>query len=124
MFPAGPREPVSVDPPVAEVADEEVAAEAPEAARREGDAPRRVQRPLVGDAGQQPAAEIELIDIPAGRSVVAVDGRAPDEGYEQMPGDRPDAEGCVPLRDPAVDERAASSNPPPAAVVDVDPRVV
>ena len=51
-----------VDPAIAEVADQQVVAEAPEARRRQRDAPRRVQRPTAGEVANQAAVRIEHDD--------------------------------------------------------------
>src|SRR5207237_10641870 len=51
-----------VDAPVAEVADEQIAAEAAERVRRDGQATGRVQRPARRDAADEAAVAIELVD--------------------------------------------------------------
>ena len=53
---------VGVDRPVAEVADEQVAAEAPEVGRRQRKPPRRVQPAALGHAGEQRAVRVVLVD--------------------------------------------------------------
>ena len=113
-----------VDVPVAEVADEQIAAEAAERARCERDAPRRVQRAALCDACDEVPEAVELVDVPACRVVVAVDRRATDVGDEHVAVDRVDAERRVPGRDLRVDERAGHADAPPARVIDVHARVV
>src|SRR5205814_5280784 len=66
---------VGVDAPVAEVADQQLAAVVPESARRERESPRRVQRPPAADPCDELPAQVELVDVAARRSVVAVDRR-------------------------------------------------
>src|SRR5438105_10638550 len=95
---------VRVHATVAEVADEEIAAVTAEAARSEGESPRRIQRPHAVDACEELPAQVELVDVAAGRSIVAVDGRAPDEADEDAAAERADAVRRVPVRDPSVDE--------------------
>src|SRR5439155_27237497 len=51
-----------VDPAVAKVADEDLAAEPPKRERGAGDAPRGVERPAAGKAAQQMAVGIKHID--------------------------------------------------------------
>ena len=109
---------------VAEVADEQVAAECAEAGRGERHPPRRVQRSHPRDARDEPAAEVELVDEAAGRAVVAGRRRPPDVAHEHAPPDRPDAERRVPRGDRAVDERTGAVDPPPARVEHLDARVV
>src|ERR1700733_8982620 len=53
-----------VDPAVAEVADEDVAAESAEGIRGTRDAPRRIERPTTDEAPQQVAISIEHVDKP------------------------------------------------------------
>ena len=113
-----------VDPSVAEVGDEQVAAEAAERARRERDSPRLVQARRAADLRDELPVEVELVDVAAGRRVVPVHRRAPHVRHEDVPTDRVDAERRVPGRNAAVDERAATFHTAPAIVVDVDPSVV
>src|SRR5207344_2379503 len=70
--PAVPDPPVGVDPAAAEVRDEQIAAEAAEPARRERDAPGLVELVLLADVRDQPAVEVELVDVAPVRRVVAV----------------------------------------------------
>src|SRR2546426_7608762 len=86
-----------VDAAVAEVADEQVAAEEAEVARREGEPPRRVELALGRDPSEQVAGGIERIheSMPLARDIV-VSGRVLQRvGHVNGAADVPDAEGCV-----------------------------
>ena len=50
-----------MDPPVAEVADQQVAAERAEVGRRQGHAPRRVERAVAGQPVPEPAVVGEYV---------------------------------------------------------------
>ena len=65
---------VRIDLPVAEVADEQVAAEAAERVRGEGEPPRSVELPVLGDATQELPVEVVGVDDPESPLVRLVDG--------------------------------------------------
>ena len=108
---------------VAEVPDEQAAAERPNE-RGASTTPHGAFRAPSRDARDEPPVAVELVDVAAGRRVVAVDRRALDVGHEHLVAERADAERRVPLRDRRVDERARPRDPPPARVEHVDAVVV
>src|SRR5579863_8997698 len=63
---------VDIDAAVAEIADENVAAEMAEARRRHGETPRRVERTVLGKARQQIPVGVEDIDEAGTRAGDAV----------------------------------------------------
>ena len=122
--PAAAAARVDVDPPAAEVRHEQVAAESAETGRRKRDSPRLVELARATDACDEPAVEVELVHVAAGRRVVAVHRCAPGVRDEDPPPDRLDPEGRIPRRDRAVDERAAPDDAPPARAEDEHAGVV
>src|SRR5207253_542719 len=56
---------ICVDPPVAEVAYEQIATEGAEVRRRERQSPRRIEGALGGDARHEVPAGVEHVDEPA-----------------------------------------------------------
>src|SRR5712692_2449100 len=115
---------VDIDAAAAEVPDEDTSGEPADSARRERQTPRLVQRTHAADTRDEPAVEIELVDIAAGRGVVPVHGRARRVRDEYAPAGGLDAERRVPGRYCAIDERAAAKDPSPPGVIDVDSSVV
>ena len=77
---------VGVDCAVAEIADQQVAGELAEILRRDRQSPRRVERPVGGDTGDQFAAERELVDVTVARAghVVVLELVLLGVGHEQM----------------------------------------
>jgi hypothetical protein len=116
--------PVRVDLAAAEIRHEEIAAETAEPARRKGDAPRLVELVGAADVRQQPAVEVELVDVAAARRVVAVHRCTERVRDEDPVPDRLDAERCEPLRLRAIHERAWPYDTAPARVEDDDAVVV
>src|SRR5207244_8960925 len=111
---------------VAEVADEEIAAEAAEARRSEREAPRRVQLPVGRHPAEQRAARVELVDEAetlAGDVVVAV-GVLLRIGHEDVAADVLDPERRVAGRNRRVDEGTRRVHVAEAPVEDVDLPVV
>src|SRR5439155_27240756 len=113
-----------VDPADAEVRDEQVAAVPAEAARREGEPPRLVELVRATDTGDEPAVEVELVDVATGGGVVAVHRCAPCIAHEDATAERGDPEGRVPGRNRWIDEHAAAEDAPPASVEDEHATVV
>src|SRR5579862_6106897 len=89
---------------VAEVADEDVAAEPAEGIRRTGDAPRRIERPAADQASQQMAVSIEHVDkaVALARYVVVLLRVLHRVRHEEIAIDIRYAEGRVACRDPGV----------------------
>src|SRR5437016_6059239 len=73
-----------VDMAIAEIADQEIAGEAPEALRRDRQPPGRIQHVMRGEALDEIAAEIELVDeaMAGAVHVVLALGIAEGEGDE------------------------------------------
>src|SRR5579872_4873673 len=96
-----------VDPPVAEVADQDRAAEPAEAERRAREAPRRVERPTRREPPDQLAAGGEHVDEaqPGPGDVVLLLLVLLGERHEQLTTDVFDAERREARRDVAIDER-------------------
>ena len=103
---AGPP-PESVDPAVAEVADQQVAAEATEGARCTSDAPGRIQLAAASDPGEQPAVAVEGIDEAEPRpvDVVLAFRVLLSEGDEDAASNSLNPEGGEPAQELTVDER-------------------
>src|SRR5882762_11664076 len=97
-----------VDPAVAEVADEDVAAESAEGIRRTRDAPRRIERPATDQAPQQMAVGIEHIDkaVTLACHVVVLFSVLLRVSDEEIAIDVRYAEGRVACRDPRILEIA------------------
>src|SRR5258708_14503130 len=93
-----------MDPPVAEVADEDVAAEAAEGIRRTRDAPGRIERSAADQASQQMAVGIEHIDesVALACDIVVLLRVLLRESDEEIAIDVRDAEGRVARRDPRI----------------------
>src|SRR3954469_24300959 len=104
---AVPHLPVGVDLPVAEVADQQIAAEATERRRRPGDPPRGVELPVPGDATEE--LPVEVVDVhdpePTAVRLVVRSTLLLRVGHEDPVVDRLDPERSVVLRELAVDER-------------------
>src|SRR5207247_1111385 len=107
-------------------ADEEIAAEAPEARRSHRQPPRGVQLPALSDAREQAAGRVELVDEAEAlaRDLVLGIRVLLRIRHEDAAADILDAERGVPARQLRVDERARSGDEPEAPVEDVDAGVV
>src|SRR5436190_11959816 len=116
--PAAGRSRIRVDRAGAEVGDEEVSAEAPEARGRKRDAPGLVELLALADVRDEPSVEVELVDVAAGRRIVAVHRRPPRVGDEDAVAGRLDPERRVPDGDCTVDEGATPEDRTPVRVVD------
>src|SRR2546429_1563104 len=96
---------VRVDRPVAEVADEQVAAEAAKVRRRHRKSPGSVQLPARGDAGDEGPVSLELVDeAEALSSHLVIASALLRVGDEQMAADVLDPEGAVAGGQSRVDE--------------------
>ena len=116
---------VGVDLPVAEVADEQVAAEAAERRRSPGEPPRGVELPVLGDAAEE--LPVEVVDVddaqPTAVRLVVRPGLLLAVGHEDPVADRLDPERAVVLREPRIDERAGRAHRVPAPVEHIDATV-
>ena len=82
------------------------------------------KHPTVPEPREQFPVAVELVDVAAGRRVVAVHRRAIDVRDEDMAADRLDAERRVPGGNRPVDEGSRQDDAVPLPVVDVDASVV
>src|SRR5438067_5748227 len=117
---------VSVDLPVAEVADEQVASEAAERRGCPGEAPRSVELPVLGDSAEELPVEVVGIDDaePPAVRLVSRPGLLLAVRDEDAIADGLDPERCEMLREPRVDESSGSVHMVPAAVEHVDAPLV
>ena len=107
------RPAVRADHAVAEVADQQVAAVAAERLRRTHEPPRLVQ-PRAREARDELPVRCELVDVAAGRRVVAVHGSAPRVRDEDVAADRATPNGAYHAGiDGSVNAPRASDPPPP-----------
>src|SRR5262249_52771481 len=117
---------VRVDLPVAEVADQQVAADAAEHRRRHRHAPRRIERALAGHAAEQVSAGVEHVDEaePRARYVEPLRLVLLRVGDEERATEVLDVERREALRDLLVDKGVGVAHQVEAAVEDVDAGVV
>src|SRR5262249_28873395 len=99
---------VDVYAPVAEVADQDLAAEAAKRKRRPGHAPGRVQRAAAGEAAQQVSVGVEDVDeaVPRARDVVVLSAVLFGVTHEQVTVDVRDAKRGVAWRQVGIEEAA------------------
>ena len=103
--PAAAGAPKRIHMSVTEVRHEKVATVPAERRRREREPPRLVEHAHPPDPRDEVAGQVELVDVTAGRIVVAVDGRAADVRDEQVAAEQLDVVGREPRRDRRVAER-------------------
>src|SRR5438105_8327613 len=112
------REVEGVDRAVAEVADEQVAAERPEACRGQRETPRRVQAPARGDPPEQRARGVVRIDeaMASAGHVIVRGGVLQRVRHIDRPPDALDAKWRVPGGKARVSERAGDVDGDESAV--------
>src|SRR5256712_9115772 len=115
-----------VDVPVAEVADEQVAAEGAEAGGGHREAPRGIQLAVLRDAREQVPVRVEGVDEAEALAVELVirAWHLFRERHEDPRVDRLDPKRCVAAREVRIREPTGSPDGRPRRIEDVNPRVM